>query len=483
MIDSKELNKSKYKYIKDNKNLLSIALIIKNKYRMGIKYDPEFPIDKYNKHELLVEGIKTKEDKKRYLVKHLYENEDSFNIRVERTAYRNFASPIISAYTSAVFAEQPVRNLPDRLSIYIDDVDLNGNDADNFFNNVAYQTAKHGIHFVFVALPKTEDIKTLDQAKEAGHRPYFVSLDTRNIVRVNMDEQNPYVVIRNIMRSAPTPFDEYETTDEYSIWYNDKWEKYITDDDGNLIKIDEGTNHLGFIPLIPFYFKKKKDYVGISAINDVDELLINLFRKDSELDKALFDCAIPLLFLKGMETDEANGLIKSTDNAFVTNSENGDGKYIEPNGVSFEFLFKSIDKLEDSIREIALRAFKTTFQNLQSAESKAIDKKDFDNIVSSFAKNIEDGEELCWYIFDIANNGSGDDDININYTTAYDLKDISEALLAEMKDLAKNRLISKESLYEFLKTSKILPDNFDSVDELNRLKNESYNTSLPSLNI
>jgi len=52
-----------------------------------------------------------------------------------------------------------------------------------------------------------------------------------------------------------------------------------------------------------------------------------------------------------------------------------------------------------------------------------------------------------------------------------------------MKELAKNRLISKETLYKFMIDNKILPEDFDAVEESNRLKNESFNTGIPTFNM
>jgi hypothetical protein len=375
-----------------------------------------------------------------------------------------------------VFAEHPNRNLPDRLLTYADDVDRASNDAHTFFYDVAYNAAKRGLHYVFVALPKGE-YNNLAEAKRSGHRPYFVSIDCRNVIDADLESDNPYVVIRNVYNKSLGAFLGYELVKEYTVWYSDRWEKYQDNGKDDVIKIDEGSNYLGFVPIIPFYFRKKDTFIGVSAINDVDELIVNLFRKDSELDYSLFNSAVPMLFMTNVTTEESQEFVKSPENAFASNQAGSDAKYIEPTGVSFEWMTNNINKLENSIREIALKSFRKETAAAESAVSKKMDRKQLDNLIYTFAKNLEDAEELCWYFFDILNGGDGSE-IEIKYTSQFDIEEISDVLIKTLEDMTIKNLLSKETLYKVLKDNKILPEDFDSVEESQKLTQQSYNLNI-----
>ena len=132
------------------------------------------------------------------------------------------------------------------------------------------------------------------------------------------------------------------------------------------------------MPLVPFLFEPTSPMTGLPATDDVLSLILRIYRRDSELDKMLFDRAVPLLNVGGVSQEHWD--LMSTEPGGIT------AQYVEPSGTAFQAQAEALARDEASVREISLRMVRPQSAVGESAESKAIDKTQLDTQLASFAR-------------------------------------------------------------------------------------------------
>ena len=149
----------------------------------------------------------------------------------------------------------------------------------------------------------------------------------------------------------------------------------------------ERRHGLGAVPLVPFLFEPTSPMTGLPATDDVLSLILRIYRRDSELDKMLFDRAVPLLNVGGVSQEHWDTFVVASSNALMSTEPGGiTAQYVEPSGTAFQAQAEALARDEASVREISLRMVRPQSAVGESAESKAIDKTQLDTQLASFAR-------------------------------------------------------------------------------------------------
>jgi len=443
-------------------------------------YDKQLP--KYQLWEDLYSGSTLIEKNAKYLIQHPWEPLKQYDIRKDRAVYRNFAAPIAHIFSSSIWRKAPDReSFPEVLKPFIKNVDRNNKAANEFFQEVTERAAAIGIQFVVVDNPKGRP-QTQAEAKRQGIRPYFVLVQPHQLIDWGFDDDGSlsYVVIYEEVETQSEAFVGHTVEAQWKLWTKTEWKIYIeqetvkkSGEKKNVAVLKEsGTHGIGEVPIAAFYFRKKTRMVGGSCLRDVDTLCMRIYRRDSELDKMLFDSAITLWFFKGFSADQLTEFVMSTSNGLRSDSVEAGVECVEPPGNSFKAITESIDKDERTIREIALRMIRPDSRQVESAESKKLDKQPLDSQLSLFSKNIENGERRCWQLALKWLNRGGNEELELQYNRDFDVETISESLINALLGLRRNQDISRETLWELLKRGEILGDDFNQDEEATRLELE-----------
>lgn len=427
---------------------------------------------KYQKWDDFYQGGELVENNLSYMPRHPYETEKQYKIRQERATYRNHAAPIVTVFSSSIWDKVPLRGLPSELNEIQEDVDRNNTSANQFFKSVTDKSAARGIHFVFVGSPESK-AQTKAEAKANGIRPFFVDVPVISLIDWGFDEKGilDYIVIHQSVEINSTPFEEHEFQDQYWLWTKDKWEIWVEDEKDEGEKIDEGKNPLGVIPIVPFIFEKHTEMTGISCLDDVISLCKRVFMRDSELDKSLFDAAVEIVCFFGFESDELEEFTMSSSNGARSANTEANISFAAPTGRAFNALETAIANDERSIREIALRMVRPDSKQVESADSKKEDRRQLDSQLKRFAQNMSDGESNCWRLVAKWLNVQGD--ISVKYNDNFDTEKITSELTKTFNEMRRNKDISRETFWQILKENDILPADFDAVEELSKIENES----------
>ena len=93
----------------------------------------------------------------------------------------------------------------------------------------------------------------------------------------------------------------------------------------------ERRHGLGAVPLVPFLFETTSPMTGLPATDDVLSLILRIYRRDSELDKMLFDRAVPLLNVGGVSQEHWDTFVVTSSNALMSTEPGGiTAQYVEP---------------------------------------------------------------------------------------------------------------------------------------------------------
>ena len=207
-----------------------------------------------------------------------------------------------------------------------------------------------------------------------------------------------------------------------------------------------------------------------------NDSVLRVYRRDSELDKMLFDCAVPLAIINGLDRETMDNFVRASSNALVSEQNGGiSGQYMEPGGQSYTALRESINADIASIREIALRMVRPQSGVGESAESKSIDKQQLDTQLANYARICSGAERKCWELaYKWLNGGKAPKpgEIATPYNEDYSLRDAEKIDRQYLLEMFRAGTISKQTYLELLTDIGGLPEGFDPVREMSRLEME-----------
>lgn len=364
-----------------------------------------------------------------YLTRHPYESNKQYEIRSGRATYRNFAAPVVDVFASFINEGRPARLLPDALRPVERDADRFGMTADAFFADVTRLAAAGGARFVIVDM-EPQRAETVAEDRASGRRavPYFTSVDPDDVWDWGLDERGlAWAVVHGMELMRPAPFAAPERSETLTIWTRQGWTRYrrpVRERENTVFTQDEhgvGKHGLGTVPLVPFLFEPTSPMTGLPATDDVLSLILRIYRRDSELDKMLFDRAVPLLNVGGVSQEHWDTFVVASSNALMSTEAGGiTAQYVEPSGAAFQAQAEALARDEASVREIALRMVRPQSAVGESAESKAIDKTQLDTQLAGFARRSGSAEALCWKLA-ARWLGAKEDGIGAKYSESYDV--------------------------------------------------------------
>lgn len=428
-----------------------------------INYEQSSPlydavISNYQRNGSLYDGGESMESSravKQFLTQHPYEKTAQYEIRCKRAAYRNYAAPTVDLFASSVM-DGSVRDGLDAVPVFtpmLANCNRQGNSPENFFKTVNTRAAAKGAEFVLVDMPQARgEARTQADAKEQGLAPYFVRIPAENIIDWGLDDNGSlsWVVQREMRQESPGPFQKYVTVKTITLWRTDGWTRYESRDSGVFEQVGDGAYSIGAVPIVPFLYEQESMMTGRSVIDDVASLIIRVFNQDSELDKMLFDAALPILAAFGLRSDEEeDALVKATSYLWRFGDINARLQYVEPSGTSFSAKRQQILDDIESIREISLRQTRPRGAGVESAESKRLDTVQISSQLADFARNCAAAEKRCWEIAGLY-SGADTSGITVKYNEVFDPEALREKLTQAYMELRKDGDISRETVWEQL---------------------------------
>jgi hypothetical protein len=390
----------------------------------------------------------------KYLTRHPLEKDEQYAIRVRRAAYRNYAAPIVDLFSSSVtdgVDRQGVARIS-RLDPLLRDCDRQGNTPERFFKDVITRAAAVGVEFVLIDMPEAAaPAFTEAEARLSGLLPYFVRIPAENIIAWDFapDGSLDWAVQRETCLEAAGPFEAYQTIKVITLWRKDGWERYVSRGGGPFEPAGGGEHTLGRVPIVPFIYERESAMTGRGVTDDVASLIIRVFNQDSEMDKMLFDAAVPLLVAYGVDEEGEEVLQRASSSLWRFSGADTRLEYVETSGASYSAKRQQTLDDIDSIREISLRQTRPRGAQVESAEARRLDAVQISSQLADFARNAAASERLCW---ELAASYLGEPaaslaELEIKYNGCFDPESVREKLTESYLELRRNGDLSRETLW------------------------------------
>ena len=426
-----------------------------------------------------------------YLPKHTDESITDWKARVRRSFFpRKFAEVIdeSAAYLSRFYTVDLHPSLEEKLS----NIDNKGNSLKVFLaeaDRLALRDEHCFVYIDFPTLPLDADgnplIKNAKQERELDRSPYLVLIEASNVINWRVErtrsgqEYLTMVVIQECVEEYKGDYGS-ETRIQYRVIYPDRYEVYGTTDNNvyDYFLIEQGETSLGVIPIVPYSVTDDSDFFGgTPPLIDIAELNLELYLKKSQYDEILLKCNMPVYVVNELVPRQprpnANGepsqppSISIGPNTVLFNVE---GSVLEPTGRAIDQTRLSIENIEKQIKEKSL-AFKHGTSPLTATEVNRISVSDGANLVRMAAAKESSVRRIFdyWMLW----IGSSDDPGFIQIDKSLLSSPISEGNATFLFELRKSGELSRSSLFEILKSGKILPEEFDIDEELDNLERET----------
>lgn len=216
------------------------------------------------------------------IFKHVRENEEDYNERVDRCHNLNYCEPIVDFFTNFIFSEPIDRNggsSPDDtkfFTTFITDVNKKGDSIDDFMRHVCDAMQIYGMSYILVDSPQQPADTIITKADEAdlGYRPYWVLINPEEIVDWSVDDFLKFMYVKRRQSGEYMDGTSRVATEIYTEMYQTFTVVTTVDvsvkTKPKILSTVTFPNLLGEIPLTVARYKtsKRYPYAGLSFLRD-----------------------------------------------------------------------------------------------------------------------------------------------------------------------------------------------------------------------
>lgn len=229
-----------------------------------------------------------------------FSKETTINRRARLVYYKNYIKGIIDSLLTSVFNEEAMR-LTNNVMFqeFLKNVDVKGNNIQQFTHTVLKYTRIHGV--CFTVMDNVSDVPDLEYEAILNRAfPYIYYMTADQVHKYDTDEYGRLEEISFI--------DGYEIINDkkftvYREWNSEYSARYIVKD-GKEVYIEEPVLHnLGILPVIGTYLSMDNEVLPFPPIHDLARLSLTIYNQDSEQRNLERLCATPTFCIQTKNTD------------------------------------------------------------------------------------------------------------------------------------------------------------------------------------
>lgn len=436
-----------------------------------------------------------------YLPQEPAESAQNYENRLSRSVLFNVYAQAMGDLTGKVFSKpvHPKDDVPEDIKSWLEDIDLAGNDLNTFAKKV-FEDAFHGVSYVLVDYPRVATGGTLKEEREAGARPYCVHVPCQNLIgwksaRINGVETLTQVRLREMSVEADGEWGEKTVCRVrvldlkadaggvprcyFTVWEKTKGAQGQEDWQPN--KDLSGVMSIGFIPIVAVYTKRTDFMAGTPPLADLADLNCLHWQKWSDANQIEHVASVPILFFTGFTPTEggkpAVTEIAASKMLTDTNSE-ANLRYVEHSGAAISSNRESLKDLEDRMAKAALDPMVTRPGNV-TATATSVDTAKASCPLQAWALGLQDSLELVLQFMGAWTGKKPEECGGINVNSDFGLS-ATGMTLDELTQAYQAGLLSRETIWDEMKRSGQLPDEFQAEDEKDRLMTEARDGTIQS---
>lgn len=410
-----------------------------------------------------------------YLPKYPQEAADGYEFRLTQSTFLNFFKKTVTGLTGKPFS-QPLsipEDMPDQLEELFDNVDLQGHDIHTVARNAFHTGLAKGMVGLMVDMPTANpDVKTLDDQRKSGARPYISIIAPESIigafaeVKDGVDQFTHVRIMETVIEKDG--FAEVKK-ERIRVLEPGTWELYEKDSKGQWHSIDKGTTSLDYIPLVIWYADKEGFMRSRPPLLDLAYLNVQHWQNASDQNNVLAVSRFPILAASGVDPESKLEIGPNT--YFALRDPTARMYYVEHTGAAIGAGRQNLEDLKTEMAMMGLQLLMPQTGNI-TATAKALDAAEancgLQSMVISFASAFNLAVEYMGDWLDIEEDLPS---ISINVDFGLSVNDASDiGVLAQARA---NREISHQAFMTELLRRKILHPDFSIEDDAEQLKEEA----------
>lgn len=393
----------------------------------------------------------------------------AFSETVEALSAKPFSKPITVG-----------EDVPEQIVELLPNIDMEGRNLHNFAHDVMLQVMGPGLAGILVDVPvRGEDVRTVADEARAGIRPYWVLIKAEQILgwiarRINGSWQLTQL---RILETVEEPDGAFGTkcVQQVRVLTRGAWALYRKPENGgDWVEYASGTTSLSEIPFAPVYGKRTGFMTSKPPLLEVAHLNVKHWQSQSDQDNILRMARVPILAMIGVDGRmDANGNPVPVQLSIGASSINtlpreADLKFVEHSGAAIEAGQKSIDALENQMRQAGAE-----FLILEQQVEKSATQTSSEDSVSMcklqrVANGLQDAIDLALqFTADFMKAGEGG---HVTLFSDYGANNAVEAALQVLLSAATAGKISDETFREELRRRGTLSASTTEEDERARLE-------------
>lgn len=413
-----------------------------------------------------------------YLPKEAAEESGDWLNRLKRSPFDDRFQQSIRKFCNLILANGLLLDsIPDRMLPDLKNIDGQGTSLQQFIYDQGIQTLKHGHSFILVDYPPADEtIRSQQDFINSGRRPYWISYKAPDVLHwltesVAGQIRLIQVTLRETRRIGNGAFSESEET-VYRVLRPGSWELWAIDKDQQGKEssrfIDDGTTSLDYIPLVPVYGGLRSGYfTSRPPLKSLADLNVNHYQVKSDHLRKIHLCCLPVPVLKDSLRPE-NEPLKLGPNSFIhVRDPAGSFFWAEPLATSIIESRNEVNDLEATM-DILSAAYLRNPASRQAATTTNAQSAEVESSLQAFADELAQGitNALMFHAAYLGLLGGGT--LKLSGDVVKDKGNDSQMLMA-ITGLAKDDVISKETLLEELQRREFLTAEVDIQQELSRV--------------
>jgi len=408
--------------------------------------------------EQLMKGTRgIRQGHRKFLPQFPRESDESYDNRLQKSVLSPFTKRL-ELMLAGMLTRKPVRltDVSDVVTEQLFDVDLQGNDLQQWLFNTARVALRYGHVGVLVDAP----------AAGQNGRPYWVSYSPREILgwRTEIAEGQQKLTMLRLAETITVADGKYGEKDveRVRVLTPGAYEIHEKDDKGDYNIVDEGTTSLNEIPFAVAYANRTGVLESMPPLDDIAELNLQHYQVSSDLSNILSVSAIPLLAIYGFP-QSAEEISAGASEALAL-PESARSEYIEPSGNSFDAQFKQLEQIENKINGLGLAAVLGAKLVGETAEAKRIDRSQGDSTMMVVAQQMQDMIDNClrFHAEYMQQPVAGSSQVNRDFLG----QRLEPQEIQSLLQLYTAGTITQETLLNELANGDVLSEDFDIEEEI-----------------
>jgi hypothetical protein len=396
-----------------------------------------------------------------YLPKFPRERDDSYALRIQLSSYTPFLSRLVRGAAGLILRKSIHLETDDPFwEEWRKNVDRCGTTLDDFAKMLLLVSLAYGHSSVLVDYPSVE-ARTLKEERDAAATPYLLMVPPWATIGRRQDPRVGFGKLQQvrIRETSEVPDGDYgvRLENRVRVLYPGRYELWAQAENATgWSMVTGGALGLKEIPLATTYSGRTGFLTSRPPLLDCAELNLTHYQRRTDLTMALVVGAQPLLLLMGFDEDD-DGVALSVNNA-IKLPINGDGKYAEPSGASYEALQIELDKIADQILTLGVATLARQQDFQESGLAKGLDRAESNSMLAGVLRDLEKTlQQALGWVAEYA----GVEAPTVIIDDDFDHQTLEPTMVAQLVNLKREGALTLELLLQILQSGGIVPEDID----------------------